>query len=441
MKKLKIRVKMMLWYALLTGVLLAVFLPVLYHTIATTLLDSEKNSIGATMSVAESAIELENGQLSIGDELNPPANTFIIVWGKNGQVIHANTQENSFYAIQFTPGKPYQVQYHDGDWLVLDKIIQDSNTVVKIRICSSLDKMEAVLHQMLILILVIIPFLFFIAIIGGLFIAKRALRPVSKITDLAREIGRGDLSKRITGIESMDEVGELADTFNEMLASLEKSFEKEKRFSSDSSHELRTPVAVITANAEAILATTSDADTNTATSTILSECYRMNAVISQLLMLTRGTEGKYQLKLEEVSLSIVIDAVLEQLQEEAANKGISLVNKTADITVQADQSLITQMLLNLVSNAIKYGRLGGHVWVKTERDGEKCLITVADDGIGIMPEELPFIFDRFYRADKSRDRSGSGLGLSIVKWIVDVHGGGIEVESTPDQGSIFLIRI
>ena len=249
--------------------------------------------------------------MSIGDELNPPANTFVIVWGKDGQVIHANTQENSFYTIQFTPGSPYQVQYHDGDWLVLDKMIKDSNTVVKIRICSSLDKMEAVLHQMLLLILVIIPFFFFVAIIGGLFIAKRALRPVSKITDLAREIGRGDLSKRITGIESMDEVGELADTFNEMLTSLEKSFEKEKNvFSSDSSHELRTPVAVIMANAEAILSTTRDADTSAAANAILSESHRMNTVISQLLMLTRGTEGKYQMKLEEVSLPVVADAVL-----------------------------------------------------------------------------------------------------------------------------------
>lgn len=441
MKKLKIRVKMMLWYTLLTSMLLAVFLPVLYHTIAATLLDNEKNNISATMSMAESAIEFENGHLSIGDELKAPANTFIIIWDKNGQVIYANTQENSFYTIQFTSGKPYQIQYNDKDWLVLDKAIQDNSTAVKIRICGSLDKMEAVLYQTSLLMLVVIPLFFLIAIIGGLFIAKRALRPVSKITDLAREIGHGDLSKRITGIESVDEVGELADTFNEMLASLEKSFEKEKRFSSDSSHELRTPVAVIMANAEAILATTPDDDTSTAANVILSESHRMNTVISQLLMLTRGMEGKYQMKLEEVSLPIVTDAVLEQLQEEAASKAISLVNQAAEVAIQADQSLITQLMLNLVDNAIKYGKPGGHVWIKTEREGDHCLITVSDDGIGIMPEELPLIFDRFYRADKSRDRSGSGLGLSIVKWIVDVHKGKIEVESSPDQGSIFLIRI
>lgn len=441
MKKLKIRTKMMLWYTLLTGVLLAIFLPVLYHTIAATLQGSEKNNIRATMSIAESAIEFDNGHLSIGDELKTPANTFIIIWDKSGQVIHANTQKNLFYTIQFTEGKPYRIYYNDEDWLVLDKTIQENNHVVKIRICSSLEKMEAVLQQTVFLMLVIVPLFFFITIIGGLFIAKRALFPVSKITDLASEIGHGDLSKRIIGIESKDEVGELADTFNEMLDSLEKSFEKEKRFSSDSSHELRTPVAVIMANAEAILATTLDADTSSAAGVILSESHRMSTVISQLLMLTRGIEGKYQMQLEEVSMPIVMDAVLEQLQEEAASKEISLVNETADVTVQADQSLITQMMLNLVSNAIKYGKPGGHVRVNAEQEGDCCLISVSDDGIGIMPEELPFIFDRFYRADKSRDRSGSGLGLSIVKWIVDVHGGKIEAESTPDQGSIFLIRM
>ncbi|HCD45526.1 MAG TPA: hypothetical protein DEQ64_17710 [Lachnoclostridium sp.] len=441
MKKLKIRTKMMLWYTLLTGILLAVFLPVLYHTIAATLLDSEKNNIGATMSIAESSIEFDNGHLSIGDELKAPANTFIIIWDKSGQVIYANTQKNLFYTIQFTEGNPYRIYYNNEDWLVLDKTVQENNHVVKIRICSSIDKMEAVLNRTLFLMLVVIPLFLLITIIGGLFIAKRALRPISKITDLASEIGHGDLSKRITGIESMDEVGELANTFNEMLASLENSFEKEKRFSSDSSHELRTPVAIIMANAEAILAATPGADPTTAANTILAESHRMNTVISQLLMLTRGIEGKYQIQLEEVSLPVLTDAVLEQLQEEAASKVITLVNETADVTVQADQSLLTQMMLNLVGNAIKYGKPDGHVWVKAEREGDGCLITVSDDGIGIMPEELPLIFDRFYRADKSRDRSGSGLGLSIVKWIVDMHGGKIELESTPDQGSIFLIRM
>ena len=168
----------------------------------------------------------------------------------------------------------------------------------------------------------------------------------------------------------------------------------------------------------------------------------MHSIIAQLLALTRGYEGKYLLERENIFLRDMVSDVLAELTEEAAANEIGLVEQVpADIMLSADQSLMTQLLLNLVENGIKYGKAGGTVAVRAlEQDGH-TLLTIQDDGIGIGEKDLPRIFDRFYRADQARDRSGSGLGLSIVKWIVELHGWTIQVESERGKGTRFTIQI
>jgi len=226
----------------------------------------------------------------------------------------------------------------------------------------------------------------------------------------------------------------------------ETSFNKEKRFTSDASHELRTPVAIVMAYSESLLADL-DSDENVtelekSLVTIHKESIHMNTIISQLLLLTRGYEGRYQLELEQIDLREIISNVIEELEEMADIEKIELsYNISDDISLRADQSLITQMMLNLVGNAIKYGKVGGNVWVTATRLEDEVIITVSDNGIGIAEEHLPFIYERFYRADQSRDRSGSGLGLSIVKWIVQEHGGRIEVKSELGNGTTFEILL
>ena len=148
------------------------------------------------------------------------------------------------------------------------------------------------------------------------------------------------------------------------------------------------------------------------------------------------------MKLERTSINIIVEAVMDQLEDDAKKRGVELVNQIADeIVITADQSLMAQLMINLVSNAIKYGVENGHVWVKARYEKDSCVITVADDGIGIKADELPHIFERFYRADLARDRSGSGLGLSIVKWIVDEHGGQISVDSEFGHGTVMEISL
>ena len=270
------------------------------------------------------------------------------------------------------------------------------------------------LKQIRLVILLIAPAFLGLAVVGSYLIARAALRPVDRIADTAVEIEAGDLSKRITGIESRDEVGRLAGAFNGMLERLEVSFRREKQFTSDASHELRTPVSIVMAYGED-LARSADPGVKKQAEAILTESRRMNAIIAQLLALTRGYEGKYKLEPEEIVLEEMVADILDELRDNAAERSITLTSGVLPGTVlTADQSLMTQLFLNLVENGIKYGRPGGTVDVSARSEEGHTVLTVEDDGIGIDPEDLPHIFDRFYRADRARDRTGSGLGLSRI---------------------------
>ena len=239
-------------------------------------------------------------------------------------------------------------------------------------------------------------------------------------------------------------MGELAGTFNDMLERLEKLFLRERMFSSAASHELRTPVAVMMAYCEAFLSEALNGGMMPGSiqslEKMLKETKRMDTIISQLLLLSHGDEGKYKMIPENINVYEIVDAVLQEMREQADNAGIKLkYHGKKDIMVVADQSLLAQLILNLVENAVKYGKRGGRAEVFAEQEAEYTTILVSDNGLGIAGKDLPHIFERFYRADKSRDRSGSGLGLSIAEWIARVHGGEIKVNSEYGSGSVFTV--
>ena len=212
------------------------------------------------------------------------------------------------------------------------------------------------------------------------------------ITKAAESIRAGDLSRRITGIATKDEVQELADTFNTMLERLERSFERERQFTSDASHELRTPVAVISACAEELEAGLSAGEAAQSLAAIRRESARMNKIISQLLMLTRGYEGRIHLEKETLEFRNLVGSVMEELSESAAASEIRLLNQVPQgCTIFADQSLLTQLLINLIGNSIKYGVMGGKVTVRAAASETGCTFTVSDNGIGMQPEELDHI--------------------------------------------------
>lgn len=449
MSRLTIRLKIMFWFSLLTFILLAVFLPVLFGLISKSMYNNEEGILRTAASQAILGCEIENDKLLWNEENRLPANISVMVVGTNGTILYSNEPTNWMTTEPFQAGTVSTKTAQGQSWLVYDESVNNENQVLAhVRVASSLITIEETLKNIKIIMVVGGGIYLAVAVLGSLLIAKKSLKPITAITNTAAAIENGDLSLRITSKRTKDEVGHLSETFNSMLEHLETSFKRERQFTSDASHELRTPVAIIMAYAEALLAKHEidnehrDLDELRALDQIHLETKKMNVIISQLLMLARGGEGKYTTEIEDIDLNEIISSVVEQMQEQAAAARINLVYEpTNTLKITADQSLMTQLLINLIENGIKYGKEGGYVRILTEKVSDGTKIVVEDNGIGICCDDLPKIFDRFYRADKSRDRSGTGLGLSIVKWIVDEHHGTISVKSEQDNGTSFIINI
>lgn len=261
-----------------------------------------------------------------------------------------------------------------------------------------------------------------------------------RITQTAREISEGDdLSRRIGLGEGRDEIYTLAAEFDKMFARLEEAFEREKQFTSDASHELRTPTAIIISQCEYTIEQAETLDeAKKALEAVLDQAERIARLLSQLLMLTRADKNHKKLNLETVDLSELTTMVAEQQQESADIRGISIqTNIQPGLIIQGDETMLMRMLINLMDNGIKYGREGG--WLKVELRLEDGMIfgSVMDNGVGIAPEHLDKVWNRFWQGDPARGGNGAGLGLSMVKWIVEAHGGSVNVRSTLGEGTEF----
>ena len=448
MKKIKIIYKITIWYTLLTVILLAILIPVMYLSVSSYLYREEVKQLHRAAEGAVSSLSIDDHIARLDDTENIDPSISTIIWNDKRQVLFQSNKAHWLASIPFHKGEIRKVDNQGETWLVYDHAVKDGNEeAATVRVGSPFEPIENALGKLQTIILVSIPLYLLLAVFGSWFLARRSLKPVRRITQTANEIGKGDLSRRIGGIESQDEIGDLAATFNEMLEKIETQFVKERMFSSAASHELRTPVAVIMAYSESLLEEMRRGEKNTlenrhSLEQMLKESKRMNTIISQLLLLARGDEHEYKPVPEKINLQEVIGTVLQQMEEQAADANITLVYQgEAEIPVTADQSLMTQMMLNLIENAIKYGRPGGRVEVSARQDRGAAEITVSDNGVGIDTEHLPHIFERFYRVDQSRDRSGSGLGLSIAEWIVKEHHGGIHVDSRAESGTTFTITL
>lgn len=288
-----------------------------------------------------------------------------------------------------------------------------------------------------------LPLLAVLAALGGFRITRRAFRPVTQMAETARAIGTGsDLSQRIETDGRGDELNQLGDTMNEMLARLQASFEAERQFSSDVSHELRTPIAVIRSQCEfALSGQAGEEEKREAFEAVLKQSERMNSIVSQLLLLSRAENGKFVPEREPVELNVLCETVCEELEAMAAERQVKLAWNTEELQITGDETLLIRMVNNLVSNAIRYNRPGGSAEVSLRKRGKYAVLTVRDTGIGIRREDLGQIFNRFYRADRSRSSEGTGLGLSMAAWIARVHGGSIRAESVYGEGSVFTAEL
>jgi signal transduction histidine kinase len=300
---------------------------------------------------------------------------------------------------------------------------------------------------------------------GGWLLANRVLRPVDQMTQAARRIEAERLAERLEGADVDDEFGRLARTLNEMLARLEAGFAQVRRFSADASHELRTPLTILKGEIEVALRSARDpGEYQRVLSSALEEVERMARLVDDLLMLSRADAGALRWDREPVELDRLVEEVAKQGEILGRARGVQVVIQSLEpLIARGDEQRLRQLLLNLVDNAVKYTPPGGQVTLSLRRVGEESgdptapppeafpdrpapewvEIAVSDTGVGIPPEALPRIFERFYRADgaRSREAGGAGLGLCIAKTIAEAHGGTIQAQSALGAGSTFSVRL
>jgi heavy metal sensor kinase len=335
------------------------------------------------------------------------------------------------------------VQRNGGQYRILTATITAGNQLYLVQLASNITPSYQIVDRFASIAAATIPFILMLSGIGGYWLSGRAMQPVYAITDAANRISERNLSQRLNVPNPKDELRQLSETLNQMFARLERAFQRITQFTADASHELRTPVAMIRTTAEHILQRERTIpEYQQMVGQILLESERMTEIINQLLVLARADEVGAKRSRETTDLRNVLEEVAARFRPIAERKklrfGISLEGRPLEIVCDARdvQSLFTILL----DNATKYTRPGGSISVESGSDGRRCWVTIQDSGIGISDQDLRFIFDRFYRADKARGAGdGIGLGLSIAKSIADAHEGEIEVSSKLGCGSVFRV--
>lgn len=291
----------------------------------------------------------------------------------------------------------------------------------------------------------LIPLAILLASGGGYFLARKSLAPVVAMSSQAGRIGAENLHERLTIQNEKDELGHLARSFNRLLDRLSESFDRQRRFMADASHELRTPVAILRGESEVALSqqTRSPEEYRESLDVMHHEAERLTHIVDDLFTLTRADAGQYQLQPRDFYLDELISECVHSARTLAQAKKISLTFEGAsESPIHADESLVRRMLLNLLDNAIKYTPDFGRVTVSCQRNGKEYAVNIADTGCGIPAELRPRIFERFFRADKARSRAengggGAGLGLAISRWIAEAHHGRLELTRSDSAGSTF----
>ncbi|MBP1747793.1 MAG: histidine kinase [Deltaproteobacteria bacterium] len=323
-------------------------------------------------------------------------------------------------------------------------ILENKKIISIVQVGSSLEEFEDTMKRLLIIMIVSIITATGGTIVVGYFMAKKTMKPVDQIRRTAVKISSRNLDERIELKGRKDELGRLAETFNAMIARLKDSFQRINQFSIDVSHELKTPLTILKGETElALRKDRTNEEYKKSLESNLEEIDRMSHIIDDLLLLSKAETKDIRLNLDKVDLRDLLADVCLNMKVFGENNGVEIIAKELeDIRIIGDELKLRRMITNIVENGIKYGHSGGHVAVSSYKQNGFACINVKDDGPGISSGDIKYIFDRFYRADRSRKRaSGSGLGLSISKWIAEAHHGTIEVESTPAAGSLFIIKL
>ena len=477
-----LRFKLTLWYVLILGVLLIAFSSFLYFTLSKSLyrdVDNKLRSL-ADLIASESASPLSKfGFGNIDQTLEAsmnlrPIGKFIQVLDESGRIgpksdnlknvqlpISLNALKNAstglvtFETTRSVGNTPLRI--------VTLPVAEKDHTMRIVQVASSLEDVEDALNTLLLILTITVPSVLIMASVGGQFLAHKALKPVDQITQTARMITSQNLNQRIPPPKVKDEISRLVETFNDMITRLDQSFCQIKQFSSDASHELKTPLTILRGEVEVTLRKErTSPEYQQILRSNLEEIDRMTQIVEDLLLLSRADNGEIQLAPKEINLSEIVREIVPQAHILAKSKNLHIQTLLPEdqVYILGDRLRIRELFLNLLENAVKYTEEGGKITIHLTRNhapssgkdngnglepGKTGLaeITVTDTGIGIAKQDQERIFDRFFRVDKarSREQGGSGLGLSICKWIVEAHRGKISVESEFGKGSSFIVLL
>lgn len=448
MKNLSVKFKITLWYTVFMTLLIFAVIWLLFSVGSSRVLSDARFRLQSVVLSSYEEITYAEGILDMGNAFVSPAEgIYLSAYDDAGNLLFGTSPLSYEDASVLIMDEFQQLKNNDAgtSWYLYDYCqYLEGYGNLWVRGVVSQTQTDTALRTLVRLSLILLPFFVLCVAGGGYYITRRALAPLAGMTDTALRITKGnDLSERIRLGEGQDEVHKLAHTFDQMMDKLQVSFENEKQFTSDVSHELRTPVTVILSECE--YACREDLNAQEARSCldiIHAQARKMSGLIAQLLMLARADSGKHQLQLELLNLSELAGIVAEEQKSLAVSENITLDTQIQpDIMIQADETMMMRLLMNLLSNSIAYGRRNGHILLSLSADETTVTISVTDDGIGISADQLEHIWKRFYQADPSRSSSktGAGLGLPMVKWIAQVHGGTVSVTSTPDEGSCFSV--
>ena len=436
---LSVKARITLWYA---AVLLLICLLALVIFAALGSRAAEAHYIKTLESAAVimmDEMEVEHGLLEIDDDLEDVPGVYASLFEKDGRLIYGRSRVDE----PFEAGSVRETGRGEHSWYIHDTLIEvPGREAVWMRLYMSADVSADVYRSMLRVGAWVLPLLAAAALLGGYWMTARAFRPVGRINALAASIADGgDLSARIEmPAAGRDELHDLAGTINGMLERLEQAFEHERRFTADAAHELRTPLNAMRQQGEYALSRSDSAEKDEAIERMLEKNSEMHALVSQLLLIARMEAGQMTCE-DRCDLAGILEAVAEDFEPVAGERNMSIRAETQPCVTVCSRAMLTRAVVNLVDNAVRYGREGGSIRLSLVQSGGEAVIAVADDGPGLTGEQAAHVFERFWRADGARSAPGSGVGLSIVRAIARAHGGEAEVETAEGQGCRFVIRI
>jgi len=461
------RARLTLWYVSILALVLIAFSVVLYILTAKSLYDGLDDDLRLSLeSVAVTLVrevsEHKPQQQAFADALNElSTREAVAIYSVDGQLIAEQPARGQIHAplppLDAIPAKEILLYTETANAVIReDRRIAAQRTYTVARpvpyivvVSKSFDNVIDGLGTTRDMLFIVVPGVLLISALGGWFLARRSLAPVVAMSERAHRISAENLEQRLPVTNPRDELGRLAATFNELLARLDESFSQQRRFMADASHELRTPLSVMRTATDVTLerATRTEPEYRDALKIIDEQSRRLTHIVEDMFTLSRSDAGSRGLRqsdfyLDELLLETARAArVLSERRQVAV-----IVSDPPETPFHGDESLLRQMILNLLDNAIKHTPAGGAIRLCLEQHDAYCLIEVTDTGDGIPCEAQPYIFERFYRVDKARSRagtdritgSGAGLGLAISRWIAEAHGGSLKLQRSDQTGSSFV---